>query len=214
MLKKPLCTAIFILLATTTLSIKTNAQSSSIYVAGYMGMNLFNDQNYKDSATNSSGDIELDNGSSFAGALGLRLSKQARIEAEISYHSADLSTIDIKTIGAQNLGGSLKSWNGMMNVYYDFDVPWKVQPYIGGGVGVGLFEADINTVGNINLDYSDDTTALIWQAGAGVKYRTRSDVAFTLGYRYLDSTDLEFEDMEVDYGAHEIRVGLEYDLKY
>lgn len=194
----------------TSASASSYAQTSRLYLAGYMGLNMPFDSNFSDTDSGTSGDIQYDNAVSFAGALGLRLSHNVRLEGEIAYKSNSADTIDFSTTGQVPLEGKLKSFTGLMNVYYDFDVPWKVQPYIGAGLGFGWFEGDISAPNGPS--FVKDTTNLIWNAGAGIKYRTRSNVAFTAGYRYLDSTDLDFGSANVDYSDHEIRVGIEYDL--
>ena len=189
---------------------QSHAQTSRLYLAGYMGLNMPFDQSFTDSDSNTSGEMQFKNTTSFAGALGLRLSNQFRVEAELGYKNNDVDTIDFNGAGQFDLDGNLKSFTGLMNIYYDFNVPWKVQPYVGAGLGLGWFEGDISTPGGPS--FTKDSTNLIWNAGAGIKYRTRSNVAFTAGYRYLDSTELDFGDVKMDYSDHEIRVGLEYDL--
>lgn len=196
---------------------ESSAQSSRMYLAGYMGLNAPFEQNFSDNAdttaTMTSGDIKFKNTVSFAGALGLRLSTNVRVEAELSYKDNDADTIDFNNAGlnSEELSGSLKNFNGLVNLYYDFNVPWKVKPYVGAGLGLGWFEGDITSASGPN--FSEDATGLIWNAAAGLKYRTRSNVAFTAGYRYLDSADLDFEGVDLEYSDHEFRIGIEYDLE-
>ena len=58
---------------------QASAQTSRLYLAGYLGLSTFNDLGFSDRGTNNSGDMELDNGTSFAGAIGLRLSRNTRL---------------------------------------------------------------------------------------------------------------------------------------
>ena len=189
-----------------------SAQTSRVYFAGYLGLSTYNDQKFEESSVPASGDIELSNTQSFAGALGIRISNQFRVEGEISYSNADLNRMDIDGAGSFQLGGDLATWLGMINLYYDFDVPWRIQPFLGAGAGIGWFDTHINDTSGFAADSAADTTALVWQVGGGLKYRMSPDLALTGSYRYLDSSDLSFDTYEVDYGSHEIRVGLEYDL--
>lgn len=190
---------------------EAEAQTSRLYLAGYMGLNLYDDQSFDDNTAGIQGSADLDNALSFAGALGLRLSRNTRIEAEISYRKADVSAYDTN-VGSIDGAGEVENYMGLINLYYDFDVRWDVQPYVSIGAGYGLFEGEFGS-GAITPT-SEDAGALAYQAGAGIKYRTRSNVAFTAGYRYLDALDLDFDGFELDYDSHEIRVGVEYDLDW
>lgn len=187
------------------------AQVSRIYLAGYMGLNTYNDQEFStNDATVPQGDLKYDNAPSFAGALGLRLSKQIRVEAELSYRKPSINEINIDGM-TFDAGGQIKHWAGLMNVYYDFDVPWKITPYITGGVGMSYFDAQLDLAGDTD---AQSAYGLTWQAGAGLKYRPRDNLAYTLGYRYMDTTDLDMGDLDLNYASHEFRIGLEYDLDW
>lgn len=189
-----------------------HAQTSRVYLASYMGLNTFGDQDFSDGSSNTSGDIQFKNSWSFAGALGLRLSQNTRVEAELNYASTDLDRMDLRGIGSFEAGGEVKSWIGLMNVYYDVPVDWALQPYIGAGLGFGHFSGEIDDISGFASDASDDAFGLAYQVGGGLKYRMSPDMALTTGYRYLGTSSLEFGSYELDYGAHEFRLGLEWDL--
>jgi opacity protein-like surface antigen len=189
-----------------------HAQTSRVYFAGYMGLTNMPAMDFSESTTNSSGNLEYDNGWSFAGALGLRLSKNVRLEGEISYSHSDLDRITLNGAGDFKAAGDLTQWLGMANVYYDFDTSWRLQPFVSAGLGVAKFEAGVNDIAGIAADSSGSATTLAWQLGLGAKYRLSSDLALSGGYRWLDVPDLDIGSYTVDYGNHEIRFGLEYDL--
>jgi opacity protein-like surface antigen len=188
------------------------AQTSRIYFAGYMGLNSFNDSKFNESTTGSSGDFGLDNGLSFAGALGIRLSQQLRFEGEYNYASTDIASVDIAGAGSFDIGGTFKSKVIFANLYYDLDVPWKIQPFIGGGLGYGWHSGEIDNGSGLLVSTSSEDANFMWNVAAGLKYRPTTDMAFTAGYRYVDSLDLNFGSYDFDYGAHEFRLGLEWDL--
>lgn len=198
-----------ILLAAPT---PAQAQTSRVYLASYFGLKTYPDSEYDDSASGTSGDIKFKNAWSFAGALGLRLSQQTRVELEVDYTSADLDGIDINGLGAFQMGGEITSWIGMLNAYYDFDVDWPLQPFLGAGLGLGHFDAQIDDVAGFATDTNDDALGLVWQVGGGLKYRMNPELAVTGGYRYLGTTSLEFGGYDLDYRTHEFRLGLEWDL--
>lgn len=200
------------LLAGVFVAHEAAAQVSRLYLAGYMGLNIYKDQDFESTSPVAKGTISLNNAPSFAGAIGLRLSRDVRIEAEISYRKADINQLDFPGAGSQS-SGELQQYLGFLNLYYDFDMPGKIQPFVNVGLGMGQFSGEGNNAAG-GPSFSQDATALVWNAGAGFKYRTKEDMAFTAGYRYLDSTDLSFDDFDIDYSGHEFRIGIEYDLPY
>lgn len=213
----PRKTILFLIVAVAVLCLQgmqAHAQTSRVYFAGYMGLNTYNDQEFDESSVPVSGDIELKNAMSFAGALGIRLSRQVRLEAELSFSETEMDRLELGALGGFDLGGEIRTYLTMLNVYYDFDVPWSVQPFIGGGLGFAWHEGDIDDLSGLAVDASDDATGIAWQLGGGLKYRVNPDMAFSSGYRYIDGTDLDFGSYSIDYGSHEFRIGLEYDLPF
>ena len=190
-----------------------HAQTSRIYFAGYLGLHKTNDLEFSESATPGTGDLETDNATTFAGALGMRLNRQVRLEAELGYRNTEFKAMDVAGTGSFGAGGELESTLALVNLYYDFDVPWQVQPYVGGGIGYGWHSGEINSGAGSGLtNASGSDSNVLWNAAAGIKYRPRRDFAFTAGYRYLDSLDLNIGNYEMDYGGHEFRLGVEWDL--
>lgn len=187
------------------------AQNGKMYLAGYMGLNLAKDQDFSVNTAGISGTANMDSAPSFAGALGLRITKTIRAEAELSYRSADIDSFDTN-LGKINTGGEFTNYLGMLNLYYDFPVDWKIKPYLSAGLGVGYFDGEIN--GLNGASYSESDYGLTWSAGAGLQYRTNDKWSWNAGYRYLDSADLNFGDLDLDYSGHEIRVGVTYDLDW
>ncbi len=191
------------------------AQTTRFYTAGYLGLNIPTEMEYDETATFVSGDYDLENGTVFAGALGFRFSKKFRIEGELSYRKTDNSSMTVSnTSTVAEIGGDLAATMAMLNFYYDFDSYWKnVQPFIGAGLGYGTFDLSLSNA-PVNGANRSDANAIVFAAGGGLKYRPRSDFAFVGSYRYLDTLNtLDFNGFEVDYGAHELLVGIEVDLK-
>lgn len=208
-----LCLVAFIV-ALTAIAPEANAQVSRLYLAGYMGLNVFRDLEFKESSADLSGEIQPEHGTSFAGALGLRLSENLRAEAEIMYGQTNFETLNLSTGSSSGIDGEISNWTGLLNVYYDFDVPWTVQPFIGGGIGYGFFDSDIQNSSGLAPNTVDDASTFVWQIGGGLKYRMAPDLALTGSYRYINSLDLEIGTYDIDYNNHEFRIGLEYDLPY
>lgn len=187
-------------------------ENSRFYLAGYMGLNIGTENDFSDKANNVSGEVKKDHGMSFAGALGLRLSKHFRVETELSYRNSDIDDFSVNGAGNISASGDIDNWLGLVNLYYDFDVPWKVKPYVTAGLGLGYYDGEVNA-GN-GTRFNDSAYGLTWAAGAGLQYRTSDKLSWTAGYRYLDSSELDFGSVNMDYSAHELRVGLKYDLDW
>lgn len=194
------------------LALPASAQTSRVYFAGYLGLNSYRDQSFQESSAPSSGEIKLNNANSFAGALGVRFSRSLRMEAEISYSNADMSRIEYNNGGSFDLGGELESYITMINMYYDFPTKWRLKPFVGGGLGVGWHEAAIEDTSGTGVDALDDTANLMWQFGGGLKYQMDPKMSLTTSYRYIDGSDIDLETYSVNYGAHEVRIGVEYDI--
>lgn len=188
------------------------AQTSSLYFAGYLGLSTFNDQDFSENTVPAAGDLEFKNGMNFAGALGIRISEVLRLEAEVNYGRTDIDRADLGNGASIELGGELTSYIGMVNIIYDFNVPWDVRPFLTAGLGYGFFEGEVNDGTGTLSNISEDSDGLVYQVGGGLKYRVSPVMALTGGYRYLGADDLDFDSYNIDYSSHEFRIGLEYDL--
>jgi opacity protein-like surface antigen len=188
------------------------AQSSRLYMAGYMGLNTYGDNEFSETTTPVSGDIKFKNAFSMAGSLGLRLTRQFRVEGELSYRKSDMDVMDVPA-GSFKMDGQIRSWISLLNGYYDFNMGWtSLNPFLSAGLGVAWHNTEIDDAAGIAPDASDDDLGLAWQVGGGLKLRMSDDMAFTGGYRYLATSDIGFDNYELDYDSHELRVGVEYDI--
>ncbi len=118
-------------------------------------------------------------------AAGLDLS--AEDAAVLISGSAALGT-DVQTLVADGQG-SIKTWYGMVNGFYDFDVDDRITPYIGVGVGVGFVDVDYSpsAVGIID----DNSTQFAYQIMGGLAYQLNDQTELFAGYRYRATMDVE-----------------------
>ncbi len=212
-MKNILYPALFI--ALLSLPTVADAQTKRLYFAGYAGLSLLNDLDFSDNDTPATGSFEPDNAVNFAGALGLRFNKNFRMEAELSYRSADIENADISGTGSTDVDGDFNTTALLLNGYYDFNVKnWKTQPYVTAGLGIARHSGSINDSNAFTQNVDDTDYNFLWNVGTGLKYRVKDNFAWTAGYRYLDGADFDLGNTEIDYSAHEIRVGLEWDLAW
>jgi OmpA-OmpF porin, OOP family len=148
-------------------------------------------------------DDELDNGGSYALALGYQFNANVRTELEGSYRNNDFDS------GVTDADAD--TWGLMLNAFYDFKNESRLTPYVGGGIGWAHSNLD-GDVGGIGFDDSDD--AFAYQLGAGLAFNVTDGLALTADYRWFDTTDFTYDfagvEGDADYSAHEIRAGFRY----
>lgn len=190
------------------------AQSSRLYFAGYMGLNTHSGNSFSESLSGNAGSLEIKNAFSMAGALGLRLTPQWRIEGEISRRGATVSHANVNGVpGSVDFSGEFRTWLYLANLYYDIDWSWKnIQPFLSAGLGFASHDAELSGRAGLLPGGADNSLGFAWQLGGGLKYRVNPNFAITSNYRYVGTTDAEVDSYDVKYTNHEFRLGLEYDL--
>jgi opacity protein-like surface antigen len=191
---------------------RADEPSSRLYLAGYMGFNTFPDSDFTESSTPASGTLTHKNTVTFGAALGLRIDQRWRVETELSYHKADIDKMNIGG-GSFKTGGELTTWLWMVNGYYDFDFEWSyLHPYLMAGVGLADISGSVNDTSTLAVDATGDTLGFAWQAGGGVKVPISDDLSISTDYRYISTSDAEFQGYTIENSAHELRVGIVYDI--
>jgi opacity protein-like surface antigen len=192
-------------LALIMMPVAAYADNLPVYVSVGSGITMTNNSNFNDG--NASGSIDIKNSENFSGAVGTSFLKDTRTELEISYRSADLSSAYVNGIGGAQVGGSVDTWTYLANVYYDFLDGQPIRPYVSAGIGAATHRGTL-TVGGISASAND--TEFAYQAGLGASYSLTKNVSLWGGYRYLGSSDANFQGLKASYGANEINAGLRY----
>ncbi len=163
--------------------------------------------------TSSSGSFSFENGFLFGGSLGYDFGN-FRLDGEVGYAKPDFDKI---TLGSQqaNGDGDLEVLTFMLNGYYDFNNSTRFIPFIGGGAGVGKLNMDSPSPALIQNTESDLVFA--YQFTAGTAYQFTKSFSLLASYRYLGTTEGEFDTQapsigfsgktKQDYSAHQIRIG-------
>lgn len=131
---------------------------------------------------------------------------QTRLELELMYRETDFDELDDSTIAPGGFGGSVESYVGMVNGYYDFDTGSRWTPYLGLGLGVSQHKFD-----SLTINVADEDTVLAYQGMAGVAYRLKpyERTYIGVGYRYFGTSDPEFsttagQSVEHSYDGHNL----------
>ena len=209
MIKHHLKKAMLLAVLSMPMAQAAHAQQGPLYLSGYIGLNKVGDEKFSNNGL--SGENTLSNGASFSGALGLRLTSQLSMEAELSHAVNDISSVSIGGT-SYSVGGEVERWMMMLSGRYELDIPWRTKPFFTAGLGLGFYDANIVDATNTLTSSSDDDIGLTWSLGTGLKYRLNERSSVTGSYRYVGSSELSFGDHETEFGAHEIRVGLDYEL--
>jgi opacity protein-like surface antigen len=195
------------------------------YVSGNVGGTFVNDSDLTESGPGISGEgvLEFDTGYGANGALGYGWDN-FRLEGEISYREADISSLTVDSItvgsvaitslGTFDVDGDASSLGLMANAWYDFDTGTKWVPYIGGGVGGAQVTAQIDSIANVSVGFDESDWVFAYQAGAGIGYKITEAATVQLGYRYFGTSDPEFKTGgvtdEVEFQSHNIEVGFRF----
>ncbi|MCI5049212.1 MAG: outer membrane beta-barrel protein [Rickettsiales bacterium] len=111
-----------------------------------------------------------------------------RFEFEYTYRNYNFDQLQTST-GFANLDGSLKGQAYMANMYYDIPTGGRFTPYIGGGMGMVLYDFDSS-----NFAVDDQDFNFAYQLMTGIYYSPASlpNSDWGVGYRLFGSSDPEF----------------------
>ena len=143
----------------------------------------------------------------FEAAAGVELTHYLRVEAAFSYRPgfAFDGNVNYPGVGQkQPVSGDVNQM-GLMGMAYlaplaALGVAWRVQPFIGGGVG-----ASRNEIGKMTLDFPErpqprysvtpdgTRTDFAWAVTAGLSYDVSDALALDLAWRYSDFGKVETE---------------------
>lgn len=185
---------------------QAEGRTPGTYVGIGAGANLANDTEISGGGANA--DLEHDTGIAGILSLGHAYTNGLRAEFEAGYrrNSVDKS-------GSTSTGGVASVRSAMINGYYDVDTGTNLFPYIGAGIGAGSLRVSANPTGNTSVSGRD--TGLALQGIAGLGYQFDRNWSGSLEYRYFtvrgaDMTAASGVEVDADYSAHTIMVGLRY----
>ncbi len=198
------------LLTTTAFSAEAAERWPRWYIGLTGGFTVMSDQDI--SGSTGASQISLDSGYGLGASIGYLPSSSApilnslRLEAEITHHKTDIDSVTINGAGVAG-NGELYSTAYMANLFYDFPTNSAWSPYIGGGIGFAQIHLD-NAAGN-----TDETAVeFAYQALAGFGYSPASlpNTQWSIGYRYLATTDADFGNMDMEYSTHSVEAGAKF----
>ncbi|MBN1278604.1 MAG: outer membrane beta-barrel protein [Chlorobium sp.] len=171
-----------------------SAGAATPYVSASAGIAML-----EDSDSGSGFTLPYDTG--MAGALAAGIEEgYLRLEAEIGYQENGIEDSDDLEVAITTF---------MANGYYDLKLPLNpIKPYVTAGIGV----ADVNIAEFSSGD--DSSMVLAGQVGIGAGFAVAPFVTLDARYRYLITTDAEFDDgpEKISIDSHNFMVGLRVGL--
>ena len=163
-------------------------------------------------------------GYAFGGGVGYKFNSFLR--ADITgdwFDKYNYSTQVPGQFGPTTARAGLQRWDTMGNLYFDLGTWYGFTPYVGGGVGVGIFDPSVSyTTATANggtaftRQKTDDVTRLAWAAMAGFSYAVEPNTLIDVGYRHIDlgrfASTVAGYTITKSYTADEVRLGVRYML--
>jgi len=190
--------AAFVSVLGTSLDARADGPTSensgrSWYVSAFGGGAFMEDYTVSNAAfggiTNT---LETDTGFIVGGAVGLEFMPGWRGEIEVSYWKVDPSSWTNAGFVGAGLSGHVSSVNILANVWYDIELNTIVEPYLGGGIGIGFVDGNLTTTNGVGLQFNGNDTGFAYQVGAGLKFALSPMMDLDIGYRYRGVTDVQF----------------------
>jgi len=184
------------------------------YISGNLGAVIVNDSDIDEGPI--SGEFTFDAGFGVLGAVGSSWENSrgrgsrgstgngGRVEVELGYRKNDFDEIKVDGLGSADIDGDLTSLSLMGNLYYDVSTKGSFSPYIGVGIGLANLEADIDDAGD------EDDTVFAYQLILGGSFASSETLSVDLQYRYFGTDDPEFDDLDAEYGSHNLMIGLRH----
>lgn len=134
-----------------------------------------------------------------------------------SRYDANFSFTDITTITDFGDKSNVQTADLMVSALYDLPLRWKLQPYVGGGVGLAHHMLDNELLTTVITDAgTSSTTNFAWQGQAGLKYPVGETALLRLDYRFTDQGSIETsalptgtnDQLRADLTSHDLRLGV------
>ena len=206
----------------TTVSAFSSAQAEERWPNWYIGLSggytYMQDEDV--SGGSAANKLQANDGFGVGGSIGylpntsIPILNAMRFEAEVTYHENKVHRVTDNNGNEISGNGNYDSVAYMANTFYDLPIagsPWS--PYIGAGAGAATIHLNTNS-GIGNSGESDNEFAYQFMAGIGYTPTSMPNTQWTLGYRYLATTDPKFSgptgDIKTEYSTNNVEVGAKF----
>ncbi len=146
--------------------------------------------------------------------LGYRWCNGLHLEAEVAYRYNRQRKNHREYIGNSSFRdrrGHRDVWAAMVNVLYDINMCWCVEPYVGLGIGYAHVKNDRHnrffgsTAGRRHRNNNDEN-AFAWQIIAGVAYPITCNIDIAVEYRFFNAVNNNHRHHRRGSGSGDIRI--------
>jgi len=190
---------VVLLALTMFIGLGVSAAFAAPYVSGNVGAVWLEDSDFGDEA-----EISFDTGFGITAAIGNAYENGLRGEVEFGYRTSDMDEFDSDSGSGSIDDGDISTISLMLNGYYDFRPKETISPFIGAGIGYANVEGDIEELGR------EDDNVFAYQVAVGVAFAINPQTKIDVQYRYFDTDDGDFDNLEVEYGTHNAMLGVRY----
>jgi len=152
------------------------------------------------------GEMSFDAGFGVLAALGVKVTENSRIEAEIGYRGNDIDKVKIDGVPKPGVSGDVTTLSLMGNMFYDFMPDEFFSPFIGVGFGLANIEGDIDGF------HRERDNVFAYQAAIGGTYAANRQVSLDVQYRFFATDDANLDGLEAEYQSHNVLVGLRFNF--
>ncbi|MFP3942710.1 MAG: outer membrane protein [Alphaproteobacteria bacterium] len=167
------------------------ADEEQFYIEGFGGVSFARDLSY------GAAKFEMDTGWNAGGALGAHLNEHWDLEVDVFYSE----------LGYEGFETSISGLSVMLDLLYNFNTGWVVDPYVGAGFGVTRVRYD---GANQFPTFTGQEWAFGYQFMGGLMYEVTPIVDLFAEYRFHDiGGDVEIKGVpNIDYETHNISAGI------
>ncbi len=210
--QKPLRIAAAVCLAAcATMQGQALGDQGQVYGRFDAGANLMNDLEVDGAGL----DLDFDTGMRFDFAGGYKITDAFAVELEVGFACNSVDSFGFyygqdydADISDYGLDLDLYQIPMLVNLSYTIPLNSPIRPFIGVGAG-GL--AAIASAEMYRFEEEESAFAFAYQAFAGINYRVSDNFDIGVIYKFMGSSDLEFDSFETDgIGAHMIGINLEW----
>ncbi len=135
--------------------------------------------------------LETSWGYYLGGRVGFTTCNVFRIEEEFCFQHSDLRSISKHGFSRHHVKGHIDIWSCLTNFIVDFDIPFLISPFFGGGVGYA--QANGEGMGGYSHKVKNHCHhgGFAWQALLGVKLCSLFGFETNFEYRYFKLTEIE-----------------------
>lgn len=152
------------------------------------------------------------------GAVGYADLSGLRGEIALGFRRHEIDEIESGSITV-DAEGDVSTFTAMLNGYYDFylhkygaqGAAANLTPFVGVGAGFAVISIEFDELNGVSIaDDRDSDTVFAYQGIAGLSYAFTPNIAASLSYAYLATTEGNFNGTKADYETHNMMAGFRF----